>query len=482
MSEIRKKMISGVLWQLSGRYSALIIQFLVTIVLARLLTPNDYGTIAILNVFITISILIVESGFGSALIQIGKPNDLDYSSVFYFNLFISILLYFVLYNLLPYISLFYNNDELNYYGKILFLIIPISSISIVQNTMLKISLNFQSLSFIQIVSAIISGFFGIYFAYNGYGIMSLIYHSLILYISKTILFVFINRWMPKHGFSFKTIKKFLPLSLSLLSTDLIKVIFNNIYTLVIGKAYTSNDVGYFNQASRLQELSGNTITDVVIGVTFPALVKIHEDRQKVKEVYSSIVQTVVFFLAPMMLLLILNAKEVIIIIFSIKWIPATPYLQILCIYALFLPLHLINSNILKVYGEGKKIVKLEVFRRIFLSISIIATIKISIQALLIGQVLAMLPMIIISMTVSGRLINYSVKNQLKDVCPYYAFSLIAYLVSLFVLNNIVTNSAILIIIIGFSIYVSLYIALNLLFPTKFISNNLKFIKLKYLKR
>ncbi|MFA6200233.1 MAG: lipopolysaccharide biosynthesis protein [Bacteroidales bacterium] len=471
MTDLKKTVVNGVIWQISGRYSALIIQFFVTIVLARILSPADYGTIAILNVFIVISTLLVDSGFGQALIQKGNANNRDFSTIFYFNLFFSFLLYFLLFFMLPEIGSFYDNLDLSYYGKILFLVIPISSIGIVQNTRLQQSMKFRDLSIIQILSALISGFVGVYMAYNNYGIMSLVYHSITLNISKTILLLLFNRWMPIYGFSFKTIKELLPFSFSLLSTDFVKVIFNNIYTLVIGKAYSAESVGYYNQATRLQELSGNTILDVIINVTFPALVKIKNDMTKVKEVYSQILQTVIILISPLMFILILLANEIIELVLSSKWLPAVPYFQILCVYSLTLPLHLISVNILKIYGKGKSIFKLELIRRILLIIAIVITFKISISALLIGQVFAMLPMIIISMSISGKIINFSFIEQIKEVAPYYLFSLLSFFIVYLLSKYLLINSLIIYIITITFIFMLFYILLNILFPTKYVRNN-----------
>lgn len=467
---VKHKIISGVLWQGLGRYSALLVQFIVTVFIARVLEPRDYGIIGLLTVFVSVSLIILESGFGQALIQKGKCNNTDFSSVFYFNFTFSIFIYILLYVLSPFIASFYDLPELTYYARILFLIIPINSICIVQNTQLNMDMSFKKISIIQLISAIISGLLGVYMAYSGYGMMSLIAHSLSLNVSKAVLLTIFNRWYPRWEFSLNSIKQLLPLGMSLLLTRLTNVVFQNIYTLVIGKKYSAIEVGYYNQAKRFEELSGNTLVDIIINVSFPALVKMKDNINEVKKIYSNIFKITTCILSPLLFCLIFSSREIFVMVLTEKWLPAVPYFDLLCIYGLTLPLHLINNNVFKVFAKGKLIVYLELFRRFVLIIAILFTLNIGISAMLIGQIIAMIPVIVVSLISSGKLINYSFKEQVLDVIPYYIISVILYSI----VNNIVfdINNLSFIILIKCLLIIVPYVILVALYPNTIL--NMKF--------
>lgn len=428
-SNLKKSVASGVVWQVGGRYSALIVQFIVTIILARILTPADYGTIGILNVFIAISAILIDSGFGQALIQKGNPSRLDYSSVLYFNLALSIILYLALFALLPYISIFFNDPRLTDYGRLLFVTMLIDAFSIVQNTKLQQELRFKYLSIIQIASAIMSGSVGVILAYAGYGILALVYHAIALSLSKAVLLIAFGRWVPLLKFSIQSIREIFNFGMSLLSTNLIKVIFNHIYTIVIGKMYSPTQVGYYNQANRFHTLSGNTLIQIIISVSYPALVKIREDIEKLKAAYKAIMQIVVFLLVPLLFALISISDEMFLLLLTDKWLSASPYFKLLSIYGLTLPLHLINVNVLKVFGDGKTIFNVELLRRIVLLIAILFTVKGGVTMLLIGQIIAMIPIIVVSMTVSGKYINYSFFEQMKDLIGFYVVGTVSFMLN-----------------------------------------------------
>ena len=207
------------------------------------------------------------------------------------------------------------------------------------------------------------------------------------------------------------------------------MIFNNIHTLIIGRYFNAKDVGYYNQAKQYEQITSNTVTDIVMGVSFPTLVKYKNDIDGLKNAYKRIIEIVIFIVAPLMLGLMSFPCELFICILTEKWLPAVPLFQILCIYGATFPLHQINGNILKVLGKGKTLLYVEILRRILLIISILATINISIEALLVGQIISMLFVIFVSMYCSGKLINYSVQEQLKDVSVYYLLAFIAVIIS-----------------------------------------------------
>ena len=477
MGSLKKEMISGVVWLSISKYSALIIQFVVTIIISRILSPEDYGIIGFLYVFLAIGSVLVDSGFGQALIQKGDSvSNVDYSSVFYVNVFVGFLFYLILYFAIPFIAGFYETVELEKLGRVVFLIIPITSLGVIHSTMLAKDLKFKKLSIIGLVSGVISGIIGVLLAYRGFGIYSLVLQVMVLNIVRTILLIVTNSWFPSRVFSKKSITDLLPFSLSLLGEGSLIVVFNNIYILIIGKFYNVIDVGYYNQAKRFAELSSTSLTGIIFSVSFPTLAKIKDDLVKLKSAYKRIISMTVFILVPVMFLLIVIGDDLFSLLLTDKWLPAVPYFRLLCLYGVTFPLHQINTNIFKALGKGKKILFIEVLRRVLLIISIICTINLSISYLLIGQIIAMAAITIVNMYFSGKEINYSVFKQVKDISPYYLIgiftTLIAYNIPFsnnFIIFELVTCSL---------IFGTIYLFLNRLFKTSAYSEFIEIIKLK----
>lgn len=426
---LKNKFITGVFWSGIGRFSSLGIQFIVSIILARILGPYAYGIIGILTVFVAIAQIITDSGFGQALIQKGENSQIDYSSVFFLNLFIGIFLYGLLYIFAPYLDTFYQIKNLGEYARIIFLIIPINSIGLIPRTLMQKDLEFKKISIIELCSALFSGIIGILLAYFKFEIFALIAQMLTINILRTLLSILVKKWLPTLKFSILTIKKLFTYGVNLMLTSLLTVIFNNIHTLIIGKYYSAINVGYYNQAKQYEQITSNTVTDIVLSVSFPALVKFKGDLLALKLAYKKIIEMVIFLIAPLMIGLLSFSYELFEVILTEKWIAAVPYFNILCIYGSTFPLHQINSNIFKVLGESKTLLYLELFRRIVLILSIVLTISISIEALLYGQVISMLVVIVVSMYYSGRLIGYKIKDQLKDIYIYYVITVISVLLS-----------------------------------------------------
>lgn len=421
---VKNKFISGVIWSGASRYITLGIQFIITIFLARILSPSDYGIIGLLSVFSAVSLIIVDSGFGLALIQKGNASEVDYSSVFYFNILLGVLLYFILFFASPLIAQFYNNYELELFAKIIFLVIPISSIGMIQSVILRKEMLFKTISKVEIVSAFLSGIIGLTLAYNGFGIHSLLAQILSLNIIKVLLLLFYKRWHPLPVFSVNSIKILASFGCNMLASSLLTVLFNNIFTLIIGKTSTTSEVGNYNQAKKFEEISSDTITNVILSVSFPALINYKDDVDKLREAYSMVIKTTILIIAPLMLMLMLSSHELFQILLTDKWLGAVPYFKILCIYGLTFPLHQINSNIFKVLGKGRQYLYIEIFRRLLLTLSILITINYGVMEMLVGQIIVMIIVIIVNMYFSGKLINFRVKDQIKDVVPYYLMAIL----------------------------------------------------------
>jgi O-antigen/teichoic acid export membrane protein len=452
----------------------------VVVIISRILEPSDYGIIGLLTVFSFIGNIIVDSGFGQALIQKGDANNKDYSTVFFLNISLSIIIYLILYFSSPFIANFYDLPILEKLSKIVFLTIPINAISLIHNTMLESKMEFKKISLVSIISVLISGVIGIILAYRGYGVMSLVYQLIVLNLSKSIILFIQNHWLPNLEFSIKSLKQLLPLSLNLLGTGLIIVVFNNVYTLLIGKFYSTSEVGFYTQAKRFNELAGNTITGIVFKVSFPGLVKFKENLKRLKLGYEKIIKLTIFIIAPLMFLLIAISDNLFLIILTEKWLPASPLFRLLCIYSLTFPLHQINTNILKVVGKGRTILFIEIIRRIILVVAIIFTIYSGVEALLIGQIAASLIIVSINMYYSGKQINYTVFEQIRHIAPYYLIGVVSYLTSL--PFQIISNNLLLTITFQTLSFSISYLILNRLFRTDAYLEIINIINEKIFKR
>jgi len=441
---IKRKLFTGVIWETIGQFLSLIIQFGVTIIIARVLLPDDFGVVGLLIVFVAIGNILLDSGFSQALIQKKEANNLDFSSVFYVNLFVGLCLYALFYVISPYIAQFYEIPELTRYARILFLIIPITSLGLIQNVLIQKQMEFRKTAIASLVAALVSGCLGIGLAYRGFGIMALVVQQITMYSVRTLMYFIQRRWLPKRYFSLKAVKEIFTFSMNLMFHSLINTVFKNIDTLIIGKYYATSEVGYYNQAKKFEEISASTITSIIVKVSFPALVQFKDDVEKVKMAYKKITAMTFFVVCPLMFLLICIAPPLFRILLTEKWMPAVPYFQLLCLYGLTLPIMQISYNIYKLYKKGKFLVRIDLIRHVLFLISILLTIKHGITTLLVGLFVVMFIMSFVNMYFSGKLINYSVKEQILQAFPYYATSFVAGVlvwILPYIKNDIITLSA-----------------------------------------
>lgn len=419
MSGIKKKFISGVIWEGVGRYSALGIQFVVTIIIARILTPADFGVIGLLTVFIALGQIFLDSGFSQALIQKKDTTEIDLSSVFFLNMILGIGVYLLLYILSPFVAEFYNIPELTNYSRILFLIIPINSFGLVQNVIIQKELAFKKTATASVLSAVISGVVGVVMAYNGYGIWSLIGQQITLNFSRTLLYILQRRWLPIFIISLQSIREMFGFSMNLMFHSIVNVTMKNIYALVIGKFYPVAQVGYYNQANKFEEVTAASITQIVLKVSFPALVQKKDEPKYLREAYSKIFSTSIYLVTPLMFCLMVISEPLFRLLLTEKWLPAVPYFKILCLYGMILPILQISYNLYKLFRKGKLLLIIDSLRHILVIISILFTINYSIDYMLWGLVIATVIMTLINLKKSGDLISISMKEQIKIILPYY---------------------------------------------------------------
>lgn len=425
MSGLKKKFVSGFLWESIGRFSALGIQFVVTLILARMLTPNEFGIIGLLAVFIALGSVLLDSGFSQALIQKKNADEIDFSSVFFLNMIVGLLLYFFLFLISPYIAAFYELPDLTNYARVLFLIIPINSFGLVQNVIIQKEMTFKKTATANMLSAIFSGAIGIGMAYSGFGIWSLVGQQVSLSLSKTVLYIVQNRWVPIFVISIKAIKEMFIFSMNLMFHSIVNVTMKNIYVLVIGRFFPIAQVGYYNQADKLQEISAATISEIVIKVSFPALVQKRDEPDLLRAAYAKIFSTTIFLVAPLMIFLMCIGEPLIRLLLTEKWLPAVPYFRILCIYGMVLPILQISYNLYKLFKKGRLLLLIDSLRHLLVILSIFVSMKYGIELMLIGLVSCTILMVVLNLYKSGALISFSLYDQLSRLLPYYLIGAVA---------------------------------------------------------
>jgi teichuronic acid exporter len=436
LSTLKDRAIKGVFWGLIERFGNQGIQFVIGLVLARLLLPEDYGLLGMILVFISLAQVFVEGGFPSALIRKQKINDTEYSTVFWFNLMAAVLCYIVLFLTSPYIANFFEEPKLIALTQIVGLNIIINSFGIIQRTILTKNLNFKSQAIINLSSILISGLIGVYCAFNEYGVWSLVIQNLSRNLLMTSAFWISSTWRPSVIFSKLAFKELFGFGSKLLFSSLINAVSENLFSIIIGKLYNAKSLGFYTRANQFQKLPVSSIYGAISAVSFPILSELQNDQQRLKEGYRSMIKLVAFTLFPIMTILGVVSEPLIHIVLTDKWLPSVPILQILCIVGAFYPLHAINLDILKIKGRSDLFFKLEILKQLLNVIMIVFCFKWGVIGLVWGSVLLNFICFYLNAFFSKLLVNYSFINQLYDLVPFVAIST-TMLVCLFGLNTII---------------------------------------------
>ena len=412
---LRNKTISGVLWNAIELFTGKFIQIFITIALARILVPSDFGTIALLVIFTELSKVLLDSGFSQALIRKNNTTEKDYNAIFYFNIVAGIILYVILFVISPYISDFYNFPELTNIARIVFLTIIINSFGIVQNAIVIRDVNFKILAKRTILANLLAGLIAIYLANNGFGVWSLVVQIVLAALLRVVLLWISSAWKPSFTFSVDPIKELLPFSVNLLFSGIIDVLASNIQMLLIGKYYTASDLGFYSQAKVLSAMPSQILTSIVKNVTYPVLSAIKDDNSQLKQAYRKIITIAMFVIVPVMFTLVAIGNSLIPFVLGEKWIPSVEYFMLLSFVGAIYPLYSINQNIFLAKGNSKLLLKVSVMQKSIAISGILITIQISVLALVIGYVITTIINTLIIMYYAGKEINYTFKEQLEDI-------------------------------------------------------------------
>ncbi|KKG09286.1 lipopolysaccharide biosynthesis protein [Methanosarcina sp. 2.H.A.1B.4] len=414
---LRHKTITGIIWTFFEQTFRVGIQTITTIILAWFLLPEDFGLMAMITVFFAIANSLIDSGFSQALIRKKEVSQTDYSTAFYTNLVLGLLVYALLFASAPFIASFYDETRLIVLVRVVGLVVITNSFQLVQVADLTRKLNFKVQFKVTLPSAIFSGVVAVFMAAMGFGVWSLVAQMLISSFAATALYWIINKWRPSKDFSVESLHEMFGFGSKLLASGLIDTVFQNIYVIVIGKLFSVTLVGYYFFAQRIQQLVVKQLTGAVQKVTYPALSSVQDDNTALKAFYRKIIQIVAYIVFPCMIALAVLAKPLFSLMLKEDWLPAVPYLQLLCIAGLLYPLHAINLNILKVKGRSDLFLYLEIVKKLMIVIIILFSIQFGIFGILIGQIISSALAYIPNSYFSIKLINYSVPEQLHDFIP-----------------------------------------------------------------
>lgn len=425
MGELKDKAISGVKWNAIGRFSTQGVNFVIGLVLARLLSPSDYGIVGMVGIFFAIAQTFIDSGFGSALIRKNDCNDADYSTAFYFNIVVAIVCCICLSLLSPYIANFFNTPILKDIVRVMSLNMFIGSFAIIHNTKLTHSIDFKSQAKVGLVTAIISGSIGILMAYKGLGVWSLVYQNLIATIVRVILLFIYTSWIPQWRFSKESFKYLFGFGSKILMSSLLHTIYSNMTTLIIGKAYTAKDLGFYTRGQTLASFPSTNISGVLQSVTYPVLSKIQDDDKYLIESYRKLISMTSMVIFFGMFLLAALAKPLIQTLLTDKWLDAVIYLQIFCFGYMFDHINSMNLNILYVKGFSNLVLRLEIIKKAISISMIVAAIPLGPLAICFATVLYTHLAVIINTYYTGKLFKLGYIKQVKDFSKYLVCSMIA---------------------------------------------------------
>ncbi|MGV8963845.1 MAG: lipopolysaccharide biosynthesis protein [Candidatus Saccharimonadaceae bacterium] len=422
---LRKQAISGMVWTFAQQFSTQGIGFLISVVLARLLLPAEFGIIGMIAIFIGIGGALVDSGLASSLIRTPNANQEDFSTVFYFNIVGSILIYIILYLTAPFIANFFNQPILTDIARVYGITFIINAFSTIQLTRLTQMMDFKTQMKVSVPSLLGGGALGIILAYLGYGVWSLVWMRLFQSFLNSLQLWVVSKWKPSLDFNVAKFKYHFNFGYKLLLSGLLDTIFSNSYTVIIGKLFPPAQLGFYTRANSVVQLPVENISGALNKVTYPLFSSIKDDDVRLRKVYKQIMQMVTFLIAPTLIIMGILATPLFRFVFTEKWLPAVPYFQILCISGILYPFHVYNLNILNVKGRSDLFLRLEIIKKILLVVTILLSIPFGMYGLLWGLVISSALALFINTHYSGKFIHYNGFQQIIDVSPILLISIIA---------------------------------------------------------
>lgn len=419
-----KVIVSNLFWRFLERIGAQLVSFVISILLARLLDPSAYGTVALMTVFLTIMQVFVDSGLGNALIQKKEADNLDFSTVFYTNIVFCIILYSVIFIISPVIAKFYGDVNISVYMRVLGLSIIISGVKNVQQAYVSKNMLFKKFFFSTLGGTIVAGIIGVIMAYNDFGVWALIIQQIVnLAIDTLVIWITVD-WRPKVEFSFSRLKLLYSYGWKLLVSSLLETIYNNLRQLIIGKIYSSSDLAYYNRGMQIPNLIVQNINTSIDSVLLPAMSKEQDRKFKVKEMTRKAIKVSTYVMSPIISGLIVVAEPLVLLLLTEKWLPSIFYMRIFCLAFMFQPIHTANLNAIKALGKSDLFLKLEIVKKIIGLTLLLSSMFISVKALAVSFLLTSVLSQIVNSWPNKKILDYGYLSQLKDIFPSIVLSII----------------------------------------------------------
>jgi teichuronic acid exporter len=439
LSDLKHKTLTGLFWSFSDSFGMYFIKFGFSIAIARILSPQDYGLVGMIAIFIAVSTMISESGFGMALIQKKDADEVDYSTVFFFNLFSSVVLYLLIFFFAGLIADFYRQPLLKNITRVLSLGIVLSSLLTIQLSILSKQLNFKKQTKINLVSSLTSGSVGLLLAYKGFAVWALVIMSLSgSFISVLLYWVFTN-WYPRFVFSFKSFKSLYIYGYKIFLSGLSDTIFQNIYYPIIGKGYSVGELGFYTRSKSFYDIFINRLPIAFGRVTFSALSTINDQKERLRSAYIRILKLLVFFIFPIVTILLVTAEPFVKVLLTAKWLPAVPFMKLLYIEGFFYPIYFHHLSLFSATGRSDTVLKVEILKKTLLIITIIIAFNFGIGALIIGQLIASFIVFFVAGFYVGKKQEYNLYNQLKVIIPTFLISVIVYFFGVYIIPKTPIN-------------------------------------------
>lgn len=427
MGELKEKTLSGVKWNTIGRFSTQGVSFIIGVLLARVLSPADYGVVGMIGIFLAIAQTFIDSGFGSALIRKKDCTNEDYSTAFYFNIAAGLTCYAIMFLSAPFIAEFFNTPILKDIVRVLGINLFLASLTIVQGAKLTAAVDFKSQAKIGMAATIISGSVGLTMAYTGHGVWSLVYQSIASSIVRTILYWTVTKWAPQMSFSMQSFKYLFGFGSKILSASILHTIYSHLTTILIGKYYTPSDLGFYSRGESLARFPSMNITSILQSVTYPILAGIQDDEKRLIDAYRKYIRITSMVIFFGMCLLAAIAEPLILTIFTEKWLNSVIYLQIFCISLMFDHLCQLNLNILYVKGRSDLVLRLEIIKKTISISMIVAAIPFGVIGICIACAIYTQIAVFINTYYTGKLFGLGYLAQVKDFIKYLICSVLAVL-------------------------------------------------------
>lgn len=474
---LKKKTVHGVLWSTLERFSVQGIQFVVMIIMARMLTPNDYGLVGMLTIFIAISQSLIDSGFSQALIRKQDRTEIDNSTVFYFNFVVGLILYGILFAAASLIADFYNEPQLIPITRVIGLSVLFNSLVVVQRALLTIKIDFKTQAKAALTAAISSGIVGIWMASSGYGVWSIVAQQLINLGINTLLLWVLSHWRPQITYSWRSFHELFGFGSKLLASGLIDTLYRNIYLIVIGKVFSASDLGYYTRAHQFTDFPSSNLTGIIQRVTYPVLCSIQDEDERLANVYRRFLRISAFVIFPLMMGLAAVAEPLVLTLLKEQWLFAATLLSIICFQMMWYPIHAINLNLLQVKGRSDLFLKLEIYKKIVGVVILCITIPLGLVAMCIGGFFSSMIALIINTYYTGQLIHVGYFRQMRDLMPIFLLS-VSMGVVVYLAINTLGIQPIAQLCIGIVIGILYYVLLALLFKFTEFKELLQLLKRK----